>query len=81
MPKEILQFRVYWDDESFDAQVEATYHVDGLYGADADGNRGSPRLFVDDVKIIKITNDQNQEIKDIPEGLRDTIAAGVDERI
>ena len=81
MPKQILSYRVYWDDESFMAQVEVDYHTDKYYGDDSDGNRGVPHTFIDDVRIIQVTNEQGHDLKEIPDGLKDTILSGVDDRV
>ena len=61
MQKEILTYRVYWDEESFIATVEASFHIERNHGADADGRRGAPRTFIDDVLIVKVTDDAGND--------------------
>lgn len=49
---ETIKFSI--DDIDYEARVSIKYHVDNTYGADADGNRGEPRTFIDDIKIMGI---------------------------
>lgn len=59
---------MYLDDRNDDFQdysVEATFHYESAnnYGADADGNRGTPMTFLDDFEF-SIYNEVGEEITD-----------------
>ena len=81
MQKEILTYRVYWDEESFIATVEASFHIERNHGADADGRRGAPRTFIDDVLIVKVTDDAGNDLTVVPDGLKNTILSVVEDHI
>ena len=53
--KKIVKYRAEYEGVFFTLEVEVEYHIDSNYGADADGQRGIERTFIDDVKIISIS--------------------------
>lgn len=83
MPKQILHYKIESDGDIYVCKVEATYHVDGNWNADADGNRGTPRLFIDDVHIIDVMCDgcKVENTNNISPELKSKILAAVDEHI
>lgn len=54
------------------------YSVDEQYGADADGNRGAPRTFIDDV-IIDSVVDESGVPQAITDAVKDAVGVRVDE--
>lgn len=82
MPKQTLTYKVYFEDDVYSATVDVTYHVDGNYGADADGNRGYPHLFIDDARIVKVTNSIDDiPPSELPDELKQKILEAIDEHI
>lgn len=51
------------DGRWYTAQVEITESVDNSYGEDADGNRGVPRVVVDDATVLWAEDEDGHDIK------------------
>jgi hypothetical protein len=83
MPKERLVYKVHFNESVFICDVDATYHVDGNYGADADGNNGEARLFIDDVRVIEVRDEKKNIItwQALPIELKEKILKSVDEHL
>lgn len=62
-----IEFEHELDIEGFQIfaliEAEASCHTDDDYGADADGNRGETRHFVDDLKV-KVLDGSGKDITD-----------------
>ena len=43
------------------------YHVENDYGADADGNRGVQRVFIDDITDLGATTEDGDDVELTPE--------------
>lgn len=56
--KKTINKEVWIDDEVFTVEARVTWTVDNDYGADADGNRGESRLFIDDVEILSVQDEE-----------------------
>lgn len=52
MESKVIQFE--YADRILMADVEITYIHEPNYGADADGNRGTPMTWVDEINVISI---------------------------
>lgn len=52
--------------DRYRAEVEVDYIVDKNYGADADGNRGIEKLFINDVKVRNIIDFDGNEFYPLP---------------
>ena len=50
------------DELEFECQVEIEYSIDPSYGEDADGNRGTPLCFIDDISVISCFDSTGNEI-------------------
>lgn len=51
--RELVTSKIILNDVEFIVNGYVHYNVDKKYGADADGNRGEKRVFVDDVTDIQ----------------------------
>lgn len=81
--KKLLQYSVELDDFEYQCVVDVEFHVDEDYGADADGNRGEPRLFIDDVKILDVYYEIDGKFTSIVPGitLEELILSKVDDKL
>lgn len=49
-----VDFEFEFGGEIYWANCDVSYHVDPDFGADADGNRGTTRRFIEDVEILRV---------------------------
>lgn len=63
--KKIIKKSFQFNDESYLAECDVEFHTDDNYGADADGNRGVFRLFIDEVTVLSIENEDNIFLDDV----------------
>jgi hypothetical protein len=61
------EFVIEYDGREFYAQVSATFVRDNNYGADADGNRGMPMDFLEDIFVESITTEPTLDEEPISE--------------
>lgn len=55
------------NDDPYEANVSVVYHDESNYGADADGNRGTTRRFIDDVIIRGVIDKRAKLVNPSPE--------------
>lgn len=81
--KRLLNYTVELDGTEYNCVVDVDFHVDPNYGADADGNRGAPRRFIDDVKLIDVFTNYDNQFKSIDPGdtLRELILSKIDDQL
>ena len=60
MTRIIKDFKFECEEEEYFANAKVIYHVESDYGSDADGNRGSHLLIVDDVIIYNVQDIKGQ---------------------
>ena len=46
-------------------EVDVSYYTERNHGADADGNRGEDRDFIDDIEILSIQNNYTEKYIDL----------------
>ena len=63
MPKELMTGKMMMGDEEVVIDGYVHYHTEAKWGADADGNRGVKRTFVDDVTNINIYSYEGDDVK------------------
>ena len=76
--KQTTKYRFEYDNgngnEEFEAEVEIETSYDANWGADADGNRGVPRVEIEEVKVISIFNEYTEkEVLPIPDAMREFV--------
>lgn len=85
MPKQRLTYMVYFgpEQEAYVCEVDAMYHIDHAFGADADGKRGTCRTIIDDVHLVEVVdgNQQYMNLLALPPGLKEKIIQAVDEHL
>ena len=81
--KRLLNYTVELDGTEYNCIVDVDYHIAQNYGADADGNRGTPKRFIDDVKILDVFTNYDNKFVSLEPGdtLRDLILGRVDEEL
>lgn len=52
--KRIINYSIFYDNQDLVATVEIDEYVDHNYGADADGNRGVSKRFIEDISIKEV---------------------------
>lgn len=77
-----VKFQATLDNEPhfFEANVQVDYNVDKNYGADADGGRGIEKLFIDNVEIEGLMDEQGNLVTPTEE-LTDAVWEAVWENI
>lgn len=58
---ELVKSKMMVGNDEIDVDGYVEYHEETNYGADADGNRGEKRIFVDDVIKIYAWDDYKQK--------------------
>jgi len=58
----IVSIPIELDEQDFTAEVIVTYTIDKNYGADADGRRGTERLFINNWDILEIIDEDGGEV-------------------
>jgi hypothetical protein len=48
----------------YKVECTAHYSYDSNYGADADGRRGTPMYFVEDIEITDIRDENDEQVRD-----------------
>lgn len=82
MPRQQLNYSVYYEEEAYSCRVDVSYHIDPDYGANADGRYGYRRVFIDDAHIMEITSEiGTMPMNEIPDELREKILIAIDEHL
>jgi len=76
--QETVEFPYGEDEELYTAEVTVYISSDSNYGADADGNRGIYREFIDDIKIDSVTNENGEEVE-ITDDIYDIVSNELDD--
>ena len=61
--KQYVKFKLETNINTYEISGWVVYDVDKNYGADADGNRGTSRTFIDDYDIINIVNIKRPDVE------------------
>jgi hypothetical protein len=69
------------DITEYECSCQVSYYIDNDYGADADGNRGEPRIFIEDIEILSVySGTENVEDYLLPDEIPAEMKEGIIER-
>lgn len=75
---EYQTIKVLWNDMEYIAKVKVKWYNDPDYGADADGNRGFSRDFIEGITIEEVLDIFGTLIDPIPEFLEEEINKSIE---
>ena len=50
----VLCFEFFFGSQKYWANCNISYSIDNNFGSDADGNRGTTRVFLEDVEVLRV---------------------------
>lgn len=75
--KKTVSFSVSFEDgdviREYLAVCDVEYSIDKDYGSDADGGRGSERMFIDHVEIIYVLDESGNNVANYNEKFKEAV--------